>query len=118
LNCLRIGVVGVMFLFLSSFAYAEDNSKWCGLMHAIYGMCSPQLIDNYLMMTQHPPKPPNTIRASAITTNTAVLVKEAERGLSPPTSQAGVGIQDVPAPAYRYSYYWNGVVWVRSRLIN
>jgi hypothetical protein len=112
-------VVGVMFLLLSSFTYAEDNSKWCGLMNAIYGMCSPQLIDNYLMMTQHPPKPPNTIQASVKTITTpATLVKEAERGLSPPTSQAGVGIQDVPAPAYRYSYYWNGVVWVKSRLVN
>jgi hypothetical protein len=116
---MKLLAVGLVFLFLSSFAYAEDNSKWCGLMHAIYGMCSPQLIDNYLMMTQHPPKPPNTIQASVKTITTpATLVKEAERGLSPPTSQAGVGIQDVPAPAYRYSYYWNGVVWVKSRLIN
>ena len=120
MNCLRIGVVGVMFLFLSSFAYAEDNSKWCGLMHAIYGMCSPQLIDNYLMMTQHPPKPPNTIKASVQPiTIPAILVKEAVTGVSsPPTSQAGVGIQDFPAPAYHYSYYWNGIEWVKSRLFN
>ena len=115
---MKLLAVGLVFLLLSSLVLAEDNSKWCGLMTALYGVCSPQLIDNYLMMTQHPPKPPNTIRASAITTNTAVLVKEAERGLSPPTSQGGVGIQDVPAPAYRYSYYWNGIEWVKSRLFN
>jgi opacity protein-like surface antigen len=119
LSYLKIGIFAVAFLLLSSTAYAADNSQWCGLMTALYGVCSPQLIDNYLMMTKNPPKPPNTIRASAITTYTAVLVKEAGTGVSsPPTSQAGAVIQDVPAPAYRYSWYWNGAVWVKSRLIN
>lgn len=89
-------------------------------MIAIYGMCSPQLIDNYLIMTANPPKPPNTIKASVITTISADLVTEAVKDIKPLILQAEVRIQDTPNPAYRYTYYWSDVwkVWVKSRVVN
>ena len=118
MNCLKFGMFGIVLLFLSSFTWAADNSKWCGLMVSLYGVCSPELISNYLTMTQNPPKPPNTIKASVLPhTSTAILVKEAERGTLP-TSKLELGEADPPLPVFKYSYYWNGIGWVKSRLFS
>jgi len=46
--------------FIPSLAYSADE-KYCPLMYAIYGACSPELIDNYLMMTSRPANPPRTV---------------------------------------------------------
>jgi len=99
----------LLVLPITTFAYRATpdlfEAKWCGIMFAIYGVCSPELIDNYLLMTYDPPKPPKTMQTSVASTFPIVVVKEAEK---PPV---------LDNPAYRYSYYWNGVVWVKSRLI-
>jgi hypothetical protein len=67
-----------LLLVLPITTFATDD-KWCGLMVSIYGMCSPELIDNYLLMTYEPPKLLKTIHTSAISTFPIVMVKEADR---------------------------------------
>jgi hypothetical protein len=94
-------------------ANATDD-KWCGLMVSIYGLCSPQLIDNYLLMTANPPKPPTTIHASVNSTFPAVVILEAVK-----INKTAKKEQSWPVvPGYRYTFYWNGITWVHGRLIN
>jgi hypothetical protein len=58
--------LGAMLLLLANAVHAEDNSKWCGTITAIYGVCSPELISNFLAKSSYsiprvvPPKPPAT----------------------------------------------------------
>ena len=55
-------VLGAMLLLLAHAVHAEDNSKWCGTVTAIYGICSPELVSNWLAHKSdvyiRPPKPP------------------------------------------------------------
>jgi hypothetical protein len=64
---LRFMIFGIFaLLLLVPFINAEDNSKWCGTITAIYGVCSPELISNFLAKSSYsiprvvPPKPPAT----------------------------------------------------------
>ena len=81
-------------------------SRLCGLMTAIYGVCSPELVENYLIKTYTPPKLPKNTPISVASTLPSVVFKEVEKK------------PILDTPMYRYSYYYNGVVWVKSRLIN
>jgi hypothetical protein len=84
-------------------------------MVSLYGVCSPELIDNYLLMTQNPPKRPNTIKATVLN-STATLVQGA--ATVHPLSNAAVGVSITPAPAFRITHYWAGDHWATGRLFN
>jgi len=74
----------VLVSVFSNLSYA-DNSKYCALMQAIYGVCSDELIENYLIRIAQPEtprlklesaKPPVTIVPSVTPLNTPEQVKE------------------------------------------
>lgn len=49
-NTIKLTVVlGIIFivLLLTGIAHADD-SQWCGIITEIYGVCSPELVQNYL----------------------------------------------------------------------
>jgi len=47
-----LGMAGIVALMFLSHTVHADNSEWCGTIMAIYGVCSPELIENYLSHTQ------------------------------------------------------------------
>jgi hypothetical protein len=93
----------LLVLPIATFATSD---KWCGLMTSIYGMCSPQLIDNYLLMTYNPPKLHKNTQTPIAIPSPKVVFKEA---VKEPV------FDGLP---YRYSWYWNNKEWVMSRLFS
>jgi hypothetical protein len=43
-----IGLSAIAILVLLSNTASADDSKWCATIQAIYGVCSPELVSNYL----------------------------------------------------------------------
>lgn len=78
-----LAVVTFIILFLSGNVHATDNSQWCGVVSEIYGVCSPELVNNYLAHVGHA-----TIRTPPQEKIVAKLPgTEPEMGhISPPTS--------------------------------
>jgi hypothetical protein len=77
-----LAVVTFIILFLTGNVHAED-SQWCGVVTEIYGVCSPELVQNYLAHVG--------IHATIRTPPQEIVAKlpgtEPEMGhISPPTS--------------------------------
>ena len=102
----------VALLLFSGLAHAEDNSKWCGLMVAIYGVCSPQLIDNYLVKTSEVVKPTSTKVVPNVPTsfNEPQLVKSAQK---PPDEKKLLCLEKLYAgKKTRFTLDWEGKPYV------
>jgi hypothetical protein len=102
-------VIGVfVLLMLVPFINAESNKdKWCPTITSIYGMCSEQLIDNWLahrndnfIRPKMPPKSLVNAIVPQITTPTVTKVKPAEAKIE-----------------YRECWYWNNYIYVKCRYV-
>jgi hypothetical protein len=112
-----LAVFAVLALLLAPAVQAVDNSKWCGTIVAIYGICSPELVDNYIKMTSAPPKLPNTIHTPSGNFTTVQLVKAGANELPPVVDTKNMSVGErAELPNVKYSWYYNGQIWVRSRL--
>jgi hypothetical protein len=107
----------LVLTMLQGFSYAEDNSKWCGTMMAIYQACSPELIANFLAKTSVP-NPARTIRASDLyQTLPAVTVKpEAKPYTSPNVTVVPEEVE--PRGFLRYYWEWDGSKMRRWTILN
>lgn len=99
----------VLVSFLSHFIHATDNSQWCGTITAIYGVCSPELIANFLAKSSYntprvviPKMKPQANPPIAIASSVSTLLTEANA---------------TTEPNVRYTWYWNNVKWIRGRLV-
>jgi hypothetical protein len=97
----------LMVVFFSEFAYAADD-KYCSIMYAIYGMCSPELITNYLAHTA-----PQVYKAPRVIPQVKPSYAIASSVYNSTFPEANATTE----PNVRYTWYWNNKEWVRGRLV-
>lgn len=97
----------VLMVLVPSVVHADSNEKYCYLMVAIYGACSPELVNNYLAKTApqvyRPPCVIPQVKPSLTIASTVTTI----------ISEANVTTE----PNVRYTWYWNNVRWVRGRFV-
>jgi hypothetical protein len=101
-------VAMLMVVFFSEFAFSDSNEKYCSIMYAIYGVCSPELVANYLIQTApqvyHAPRVIPQVKPSlAIASSVPTLLPKQTLNKTEPN--------------VRYTWYWNNKEWVRGRLV-
>ena len=99
----------MLFAFLPNLIHADNNDKYCSIMYAIYGICSPELVSNYLLQTSsqvyHAPRViPQANRSLTIASTVSTKLISTDANVK-------------TEPNVRYTWYWNNKEWVRGRLV-